>query len=287
MFIRYPGSKAKLRRKITDVFPESAMMRLFSSVLPCYCEPFFGSGAIGWEALESVIASPKTRVIINDIDPGIACLWKAVRDEPERLCEFVFRFEPSAEKFYQFKKQDGEPCVDPTVRGFRKLALHQMSFSGLGAMSGGPLGGKHQGNSKYNPSCRWNPERIVVKIRQCSSTMQKFRQFDILNQDFGQVLESLPAGAFVYLDPPYYVQGAALYKHAMSEKDHERLASLLRQAKFRWVLSYDDHPRIRELYSWAIINNFEMTPTMQTAKGKRRKNREIVIRGEDWFSTNS
>jgi hypothetical protein len=61
--------------------------------------------------------------------------------------------------------------------------------------------------------------------------------------------------------------------------DHVRLAEALRGAPFFWVLSYDDHPRIRELYSWASIDSFEMKPTIATVSEKgRRKNREILIR---------
>jgi DNA adenine methylase len=101
--------------------------------------------------------------------------------------------------------------------------------------------------------------------------MRSFRRFDITNEDFASVLNRQPDNAFVYLDPPYYAQGAALYKHAMTDGDHQRLASLVQRCSFQWVLSYDDHPFVRELYQWAEIGSFEMTPTMQTARSARRK----------------
>src|SRR5262249_38928824 len=107
---------------------------------------------------------------------------------------------------------------------------------------------------------------------------------DIEQEDFGSLLQRLPSHAFVYIDPPYYLQGNALYKHGMSEKDHERLAELLRKLRFRWVLSYDDHTRIRELYSWTAINYFEMTPStgnnldeVKPEVKRRRKSHEVVI----------
>lgn len=277
MFIRYPGSKAKLRKKITDVFPDEAMLDLWTPRLGCYCEPFFGSGAIGWEIIKNLPNKAHRTVRVNDIDPGIACLWKAVLSDAKRLMKLIQEFKPSTDAFYQFKEEDGAPGIDPTLRGFRKLALHQMSFSGLGFMSGGPLGGKKQ-QSEYNPSCRWSPHRICKRIILCHNAMNAFRRFDITSEDFESVLNRLPDDAFAYLDPPYFIQGAALYKHAMTEEDHARLARVLRPARFQWVLSYDDHPTIRDLYSWARIGSFEMTPTMQTTNTKRRKNRELVIR---------
>ncbi len=280
MMIRYPGSKAKLSGKIIErSFPPELYLELWDTHIPCYCEPFFGSGAIGWEIFSCL--SPKRRktttVVINDVDPGIAALWKSIRDVPLELIARISSFEPSADDFYKFKDEDGDMALDPVVLGFQKLALHQMSFSGLGYMSGGPLGGKAQ-TSAYSPDCRWNSVSIEKKIQLCHKIMKSFLRFDISCGDFAPVLEKLPAGAFAYLDPPYYVQGSALYRHSMTESDHERLAEQLKQASFNWTLSYDDHPKIRDLYSWARIASFDMTPTVQTSRSsKRRKNKEIVI----------
>src|SRR5207249_2147462 len=83
---------------------------------------------------------------------------------------------------------------------------------------------------------------------------------------------------FVYLDPPYYARGGSLYKYAFTDADHRRLAVALHAARYRWALSYDDHPRVRQLYAWAEVTGFEMTPTVGTRRGPRRKKREIIIR---------
>ena len=47
--------------------------------------------------------------------------------------------------------------------GFKKLAIHQTSYSGLGTKSGGPLGGAEQ-KSRYKIDCRWSPEYICKKV---------------------------------------------------------------------------------------------------------------------------
>ena len=46
--------------------------------------------------------------------------------------------------------------------GFKKLAIHQISYSGLGTMSGGPLGGAGQ-KSQYKIDCRWSPDASAGK----------------------------------------------------------------------------------------------------------------------------
>lgn len=90
----------------------------------------------------------------------------------------------------------------------------------------------------------------------------------------------------MYADPPYVEQGAALYKHAMGERDHFRLRDALRDCEACWVLSYDDHELIRDLYStWATIEDVETTYTTATARrtgngdeiAARPRSREIVI----------
>ena len=47
--------------------------------------------------------------------------------------------------------------------GFMKIAVHQLSYSGLGLRSGGPLGGRSQA-SPYKIDCRWSPEYIYKKM---------------------------------------------------------------------------------------------------------------------------
>jgi DNA adenine methylase len=200
-----------------------------------------------------------------------------VRDCPRELIKRVNNFEPTPRAFYECKELDGQPCTDTVLQGFNKLVLHQTSFSGLGFKAGGPLGGRRQ-KSKYNAGCRWNKARIADKVIRCHVIMKRHRHVEITCQDFESVLLELPDESFVYLDPPYYGQGQALYKHFFTEADHARLAALLRDASFQWALSYDNHPHIRELYHWACVKDFEMTPTVETARSpKRRKNREVVI----------
>jgi DNA adenine methylase len=55
--------------------------------------------------------------------------------------------------------------------------------------------------------------------------------------------------SFVYIDPPYYMQGRKLYRHHYTDGDHEALAKYITAQGYPWLVSYDDHPRIRELYA--------------------------------------
>lgn len=279
--LRYPGSKDKLYDgALKPLFPSWVTSRLFSSGKAIgYYEPFFGCGAIGFRVMHELPRS--CSVWINDKDADLICLWRAVMNEKRPLMRLVWQFVPTAERFFEFKEQDGIAEGSDAERGFRKLALHRMSVSGFGVKSGGPIGGRDQSNKQYTVGCRWNPESIKRDIERLSGLLHSFRDVRITCGDFENVLDSAGKGVFVYADPPYYVKGSQLYKHAMTEGDHERLAAAAQRCKGDWVVSYDDCERVRSLYSWASVHELEVRYSnavcRRSAGTHRPKNKELAI----------
>lgn len=275
--IRYPGSKAKLTRQIMRWFPDEVMMELLSTQRPIeYREPFFGAGAVGFDVLAKI--DPDCAVWLNDKDPWMVALWKTVRDNPDSLVKRCNKFVPTAEWFYKFKDSDGDPSVADEQAAFRKLALHRMSYSGMGFKAGGPIGGKKQTNATYDVGCRWNPENIKKQVAVASKRLRKFTRIKFTCGDFGPLLCGAAPSTFIYLDPPYYEKGPELYKFSMTDDDHVRLAGMVRGLCCRWALSYDDHARVRELYAGCEFRDLHVTYTTATARtDKRPKNREVVI----------
>ena len=282
--IRYPGGKSKLRKQIV-----SELVRIIDGRNIGYCEPFFGGGSIGLKFLQSNYDIKK--IWINDIDLGISCLWTAIIKYPELLIKYVKTFKPSIYAFYNFKSElskkinyfdDSEKNI--VEYGFKKLALHQISYSGLGVKSGGPLGGEEQ-KSKYKIDCRWSLDYICKQIYKYN---ELFARFNICNNictqlDFEEIIKT-EQEFVIYLDPPYYVKGNDLYQFGFTEKDHIRLANLLKQIKNSWLLSYDDCEEIRQLYSWASIIdidsvNYSITALKDKNTGERksRQKRELLI----------
>lgn len=282
--IRYPGSKERIKDAIIRNLPECTLGPLFAHAAFMnhnafeYREPFFGAGAIGFWVLEHL--PPSVPIWINDRDYGIACLWKSVRETPKEMCKMISQFKPSVEAFNQFKSEDGNTSLDVLRVGFQKLALHQMSYSGLGVMSGGPLGGQSQDSSEYRIDCRWSPILLQSEIISLHRLMRKFDDLKITCRDYSQVfLTESTTEVIYYLDPPYYDKGPELYKHSLSDEQHRWLAKFLKGATAKWTLSYDDAPFIRDLYEgWTDIEMIIVTPTVaRSTEGKRPKNKEIVI----------
>lgn len=61
--------------------------------------------------------------------------------------------------------------------------------------------------------------------------------------------DSTPANTLFYLDPPYYRKAEKLYDNHYKPADHAELAEAVAQLDRPWVVSYDNQPEIRTLYS--------------------------------------
>lgn len=236
-----------------------------------YREPFFGAGAIGFRVLPQC-----QRAWINDLDSDLVCLWKSVLRRPAALCKRILSFTPNLKDFYTFKAADGSHSDDQLGNGFRKLALHQMSYSGLGVMAGGPIGGKDQGNAQYPITCRWNPVRLQKIVWRLHDILSSVVNLKITCIDFDRLISGAPSECFIYADPPYWEKGSELYLHGMTVFSHQRLSQSLRTTKADWVLSYDDHAEVEKLYRDSDLSYINQTYTVSC--GANRKNRELIIR---------
>ena len=83
--------------------------------------------------------------------------------------------------------------------------------------------------------------------------------------------------ALFYLDPPY-VNTEKYYDSPFSAQDHHRLREVLSQVKGRFILSYNDHPLIRELYADYRIEGITRTTTLAGKGNNQTQYAELIIR---------
>ena len=277
---RYPGGKNKLKKIIIEDILFYYSEKCYNSS-PIYIEPFLGAGSIGIELLSK---NKINTVCFNDYDIGIYCFWMSVLNYPNELCELIDNFIPSVENFYNFKEFLTSINRDNFLQsvldvGFKKMVIHQISYSGLGVMSGGPLGGREQ-SSAYKINCRWSPSHLKSNI---IKTHQLLKKSNIYNnqfycKDFEESMDLFKEqNVFYYLDPPYYEKGPELYQYSFSESDHCRLANILKNEQGPWILSYDNNERIRELYSWAYMKEVKVSCTINTKKSSNIKNELLIV----------
>jgi site-specific DNA-adenine methylase len=232
--LRYPGGKGKLLKEIL-----SRLQRMCSILGPDveFREPFFGGGAVGLTVLSQ--DQPVRRAWINDRDPAMAALWHAVVHEPTSVRVYIetlpeaMRLFPKND-YYQDDTEVLRSLSDPRdLRSYppgaiasKKLAVHQMSYSGLGTRAGGPMSDRMS---------RYRVERLNAKIETCSEILSsaQLRHDTCTCLDFEEMFDA--GTAFYYCDPPYVQAVPQLYQIAFSSEDHECLACLLRQESRPWV----------------------------------------------------
>ncbi len=230
---RYPGGKVRY----TDfILPTLYRYSGFS----LYVEPFVGGGSV---ALAMAARHPHIKLIVNDLDAGISAFWDLVANAPDKelqqLADRILDTRPTVSLFNQIK--ESQP-TDRLGQAFRALFLNRTSWGGMGLR---PLGGKHQ-TSKGKIDSRLGAEKTVRELHEARRLLGG--RTKVLNADFASVIP-LAGGAntLMFLDPQYYEAGNQLYKFKWTNADHNRLHDAL-AGKSNWVMSYDDHPFIRELY---------------------------------------
>jgi DNA adenine methylase len=287
VIIRYPGGKRKIAKTITN-----HIIRFYQAIDRDYQyrEPFFGAGAIGFELLQRC---PEIRdVWFNDRDPALCCVWDAIVNHRHAFDIAVNTFTPNVSDFFDMKERlkriNTMADVDnPAVVAFCKVALHQMSYSGLGTMAGSPIGGKTQKKKDGTPSnylidCRYNPSTLMKNADKASRLLGGVKHPDRVCTcvDFEDAIRA-KGDAFFYLDPPYFEKGPELYQFSFDMEDHERLRDALKGEERPWLLSYDAHGTILDWYEdWCHI---ERVPLAYTINGAVRK--EELLISNQWRLT--
>jgi len=213
-----------------------------------YVEPFAGGAGAG---LMLLAGGHVDRVIINDADKAIVAFWKSVMHEAE---EFVERIREVPLTIDEWERQRAIYRKPGRCRrldlGFSAFYLNRCNRSGI-IMNAGPIGGVKQAG-EWKIDARFNRDGLVKRIEDISSYCDRIT---VLNEDAVALIERMPdlvegEKAFVYADPPYYLKGRELYMSHYDDADHAEFAGAITQMdEVSWAMTYDDHPRIRELYA--------------------------------------
>ncbi len=267
-FLKWVGGKRQLIPEIKRLLPDN----LVRSV---YYEPFVGGGALLFEL------QPK-RAVINDYNRELINVYQVVRDNPEELIADLQRHENTAEYFYSLRSLDREPVFGTLTdieRASRIIYLNKTCYNGLYRVNS-----EGQFNSPFG---KYKNPNIVNEpiIRAVSKYLNKV-DIEIRNEDYEQVLNDLPANAFVYFDPPYhpvsessnftgYVQGG------WSEEDQIRLRNVcdaLNARGIRFLLSNSAAGFIREIYAAYHIHIVRASRAINSVPTGRGQVDEFLIR---------
>lgn len=270
--LRYCGGKSKQTKHIVP--------RIIVPAGGVFCEPFVGGGSVTLAVAEREMQIRKRslnpgrtmQVIINDLDPGVAAFWEVISGRDWQafgdLVTRVVAVEPSVDLFKFMRKLDPPNQVE---RAFKFFYLNRTCFSPSHGKR--PLGGWEQGEDG-DIADRWNDEALVDQMYEAREVL--LGRTTVTNLDFSEIISEAKANWTLYVDPPYYKAGSELYtEFTMPDDKHIQLRDMLRDTPADWVLSYDQHTRIAELYT----EDFSETSPLkvQYSISKRKATEAIII----------
>jgi len=253
--MRYHGGKWRLAPWIMSHFPAHR----------AYVEPYAGAGSIFFRKPRSF------HEVVNDLNGDMVNVYRVLRDpaSAEQL-RAALEFTPFArEEFNASFGPDFAKVVNPIERARLTLLRSMAGFGSAGFRPDYSTGfrGKSR-RSHTTPAHDWNSWKKVVPSfteRLAGCVIENMKALDLIEKyDDAETL--------FYIDPPYLpstrssMKSTGRYVHEMTEKDHRRLAKLLRSLKGSVILSgYHS-----ELYS-TIFRDWRRVEREALADGARKR----------------
>ena len=253
--LRYPGGKAKIGPYFARLLASQ------QAPIEIYAEPYAGGAGAGLYLLSEQYVD---RLIINDLNPGIAAFWRSILHSTDEFVDRVMTEDVSVESWHRHRATYLAPSgVSDIDLGFATFFLNRCNRSGI--LTARPIGGLEQ-SGKWKIDARFNRDNLVSRIREIESMASRISVSELDALDFIAGIASYETPVLLYADPPYLVKSEDLYMNLHSWADHERLAQILKSCRHPWILTYDFDDRVRRLYPSNRCLRYSISHTAQTQR---------------------
>jgi len=236
--IAYIGGKNRLAAQIITLFPEHTT----------YVEAFAGGAQVFFRKQPSKVE------VLNDKDYEVTNFFRCCQSHSEELIRYL-RFTIASRRWFDILNSTDPATLTDIQRAARFLYLQKNCFSGLVIK-------QHFHYGVTQPS-NFNPERIPIALEE---TRKRLARVQIESLPYEEVLKKYdrPTTLF-YLDPPYWDR--KLYKFNFKEEDFRAMQQRLGDLKGKFILSLDDHPKVREVFKGFHMKRTEIHYTAQREAG--------------------
>lgn len=265
--VKWVGGKRQLLDEITPLLPKQ---------IATYCEPFLGGGAV-------LFARQPKNAIINDLNGDLMLVYEVIRDDVESLIASLQEHENTSEHFYKVRDLDRDKesykLLSKVEKASRIIYLNKTCYNGLFRVNASGEFNSPFGHYK-KPNIVNEPVLRAVNKYLLSPNIQLF------SEDFATILQRVPRGGFVYLDPPYDpVSDTASFtgynKGGFDRAEQIRLkecCDVLTQRGVKFLLSNSATAFIRELYAGYTIRTVYAKRAINSDADKRGAVQEVLIR---------
>jgi len=261
--LRYPGGKNRLAKFLALVCEKN-------NINGHYVEPYAGGASV---ALYLLINDYVKEITINDYDRAIYAFWYAILNNTERFCKKIIDTEVSVENFHKFRiVYSDKKNASLFNLGFATFFLNRTCRSGI--LDSGVIGGKNQ-KGKYKIDCRFNKKELIKRIKLIASKKSHIHLNFLDALELIKKIQMKPdRNTIYYFDPPYFLKGPALYMNYYKEDDHQEVSKKIKEIESaRWIVSYDNVPKIKKLYEDVRNHEYKIPYIAHTP----RKGKEILF----------
>lgn len=246
--IPWMGGKRRLADRIFPLFPQHS----------CYVEPFAGGAALFF--LRQVPAEVE---VLNDVNGDLVNLYRVVQHHLE---EFVrqFKWALSSRQVFKWLQLTDPQTLTDIQRAARFYYLQQSAF-------GAKVEGQTYGTATTTP-----PGLNLLRIEEnLSAAHLRLSQTYIEHLPWQDCIKKYDREhTFFYMDPPYWETEG--YGVPFGFEQFEEMARVLGQLKGKAIISLNDHPAIREVFSAYHIEKTDLKYTVGGG-GKSPAASEVLI----------
>ncbi|MDR7653727.1 DNA adenine methylase [Acinetobacter junii] len=246
--VPWMGGKRRLVSQLIEKMPEHE----------CYVELFAGGAALFF-----MREQPAKVEIINDVNGELVNLYRVVQHHLE---EFIrqFKWAIISRQMFEWLKAASTDLMTDIQRAARFYYLQHTAF---GAKNSGQTFGTAT-TSKAPSFLRIEDQLTDAYYRLSGVTVENLSWDDCL-------LKYDRPHSFMYADPPYW--GLAGYGVEFGWEHYQKMAELMKTCKSKIMLSINDHPDIRNLFSNFNISTTKINYTVGNSGNGREQKLELII----------
>lgn len=229
--IKSLGSKHHIANWIIEYFPKNYLELK-------YCEPFCAGASV------FLNKEPSPEETISDIDRGLICIFKALRDEPKEFISKVKRIKYTENTFNRAYRRSQANNCDYIDQAIIEYVLRRMSRGGL------------------KKSFYKNNETSWLNMNEHLSLLAKrIDGVNIINSCFKDVFKVWDeADTLTYLDPPMLPDKNATGCDEITIDDHIAMLTIAKIGRGKIIISGHPSPLYnRHLADWRCVKTTHST----------------------------
>ena len=270
--LRYLGGKSRI---IYYLFRKNMLPENIKE----YREGFLGGGSC---ALAFSVMYPDVPVWVNDLYYNLFAFWTQLQKNPDPLINRLLELKDEAcradgveelEKKHRALYADMRDLINTSDDDFDlATAFYVLNRSSFGGFT-------EQNKNAFIRDSYKNTIFSQSKIKKLANISEIIQPWRITNQDYRDLMEAPGEDVFVFLDPPYLIKDMLYGKNKEMHTGfcHEAFVKACKDTPHNWMITYNEHPWLREQFADFHMENFEFRYSLAHRKENKNKKEELLV----------